>query len=250
MVGSPSRRAARGRGLPLVRWWHFQNATGLVDNVSTFGDQLRTGVPRGSVRDSGLALGAVWAGGPSTLADPARHAGRTSRRDGHLGRGVLNAVAGAALPAEGSHGPRTKEALRAFQAANGIAQTAALRRHDRDSPAAARGSATQQATFTRIGVSTTTRPRDSRIQRPRPDRIGEAARRRRGRCRGCGERSTIRARRRLRGRPAKTAERRTAPGAVGRASVEAPRVAARPRPGDSRARARPAPAIESTDVWR
>jgi hypothetical protein len=137
-------------------WWHFQNAAGLVDNVSTFGDQLRQVWREQLVRDSGLALGAVWGGrsfhatGAPVVPAPA---GPPVEKV-IWAQAVLNAVAGAGLPAEGNYGPRTKAALRAFQAANGVPQTSAL---DTTTEIALLQRALvrlQQATFTRIGVDT------------------------------------------------------------------------------------------------
>jgi peptidoglycan hydrolase-like protein with peptidoglycan-binding domain len=67
---------------------------------------------------------------------------------------VLNAVAGAGLPAEGNYGPRTKEALRGFQGANGIPQTGALDPATTIALVQRALGRLQQATFTHIGVST------------------------------------------------------------------------------------------------
>jgi peptidoglycan hydrolase-like protein with peptidoglycan-binding domain len=110
-------------------WWHFQNASGLVDNVSTFGDQLRQVWREELVRDSGLALSAVWAGRSfhaTGVAAPATVPAAPPVEKVIWAQAVLNALAGAALPAQGNYGPRTKEALRSFQAANGIPTTGAL----------------------------------------------------------------------------------------------------------------------------
>ena len=136
-------------------WWHFQNAAGLVDNVSTFGDQLRQVWREDLVRDSGLALDAVWAGRSFHAAGSVATAPVVPAVEMVVwAQAVLNAVAGAGLPAEGNYGPRTKAALRGFQAANGIPQTGALDTATTIALLQRALGRLQQATFTRIGVST------------------------------------------------------------------------------------------------
>jgi peptidoglycan hydrolase-like protein with peptidoglycan-binding domain len=135
-------------------WWHFQNAAGLVDNASTFGDQLREVWREDLVRDSGLALDAVWAGrsfhaGGAVVAAPVGPA----VEEVIWAQAVLNAVADAGLPAEGNYGPRTKAALRGFQAANGIPQTGALDPTTEIALLQRALGRLQQATFSRIGTN-------------------------------------------------------------------------------------------------
>jgi peptidoglycan hydrolase-like protein with peptidoglycan-binding domain len=112
-------------------WWHFQNAAGLVGGVSTFGDQLRQVWREDLVRDSGLALGAIWAGRSfrasgapvvPAVPGPALDAPEKAR----WAQTVLNAVAGTALATDGKFGARSREALQRFQAVNGIAITGAI----------------------------------------------------------------------------------------------------------------------------
>jgi hypothetical protein len=45
-----------------VEWWHFQHHEGLVEGVSTLGEELFKIWPASAVKASGLALNAVWRG--------------------------------------------------------------------------------------------------------------------------------------------------------------------------------------------
>jgi peptidoglycan hydrolase-like protein with peptidoglycan-binding domain len=151
----PARGAWKGDYLS-CEWWHFQNAAGLVDNASTFGEQLRQVWREELVRDSGLALGAVWAGrsfhASGVVVAPAPT--EPARELVIWAQAVLNAVAGAGLPAEGDYGPRTKAALRGFQTANSIPITGALDATTEITLLQRALGRLQQATFTHIGVNT------------------------------------------------------------------------------------------------
>ena len=112
-------------------WWHFQNASGLIDGVSTFGDQLLQVWREDLVRQSGLALGAIWAGRsfrasgtPATAPPPI--AAPDAAEKVLWTQAILNAVGGETLSVDGTFGERSRDALVRFQSANSIPTSGAL----------------------------------------------------------------------------------------------------------------------------
>lgn len=112
-------------------WWHFQNQTGLQENVTKFGTELRQVWSAALVNASGLALEAVWSGQSFKAKTPTPPIPAAPAGDEKVVwmQSTLNAIAGEALRTDGDFGTRTIEALRRFQAANALPVTGVCDAH-------------------------------------------------------------------------------------------------------------------------